>query len=427
MNTKHLTNHLTTSITAVLLLLAMAHSCFATSMAFIGATNGNAVANKYYHPDSFETGGTGNGGRIVHVATATTLDKLYVWAETAPGEGKSWTITVRDDTTGTAESATIANTDTSATDTDNVSIAANGKVTIFVTSSGSPAATRLYWAIVYTSNGQYLSGNFTNIATGTKYFNLKGYTASTSAVTRFVCPHAMTLTNFRCSSTADPGAGCTRTIALEKNGSTVDMPSFTYAEGETGTKTDDVTTVDIAAGDTLRIKGTITGAAANSTVDFWCIATPDTAGDCALFTGSYATTSPLGVTDPCYMPVNGSIPGPDDVLANVTMRSPGLTAKALYVVLNADPENGAGTQSFQIDLLEEGVASALSTTISEGATTGNDTDAGVTLEAGNAIALKFTPSGTPIDSEVPQGVSITARIPEVGSPAGAIRFRRMNQ
>lgn len=71
----------------------------------------------------------------------------------------------------------------------------------------------------------------------------------------------------------------------------------------------------------------------------------------------------------------------------------------LYVQLSVDP---GGTASWEIMLFKNNVATALTCTISAGATTCNDTDAGhaVTVAAGDDLSWRTTPTNTPASSVI---------------------------
>ena len=81
-----------------------------------------------------------------------------------------------------------------------------------------------------------------------------------------------------------------------------------------------------------------------------------------------------------------------------TYRAQGVSAagvmKNLYVELSAAPGAGAG-DAYTFTLMVNGVASALTCTITQPATSGNDTTHEVALAAGDRISLRATPVSTP--------------------------------
>jgi hypothetical protein len=396
--------------------------------AFIGATNGNAVNGRYYNVDDFDPGGTSEAVHRIYVTSDTTLTTLYVWASADPGGAASWTITVYKDGVATAQSATIAAGTTSAIDSDDVSVSADSGIDVKITSSGTPAAARIGWSITYTSTVQYFGAYSSSLTTSARYLNLKGSNSSTSNTTRFVCPFALTLRRLHCDLSVAPGAGATRTFTIQKAGVATALLR-TFGEADSGIKADDANSVVCAAGDDIRMACSATGTPAAANITFWLDSTPGTADNFALTTGSYATSSVLSNTVENYMSVNGELENPTATIANVDFWSSPITVTALYAILNAAPDNGAGTQSFTVALFEEDVASVLSVAIEEAATTGNDTDAGITIEEGHKIAIGFTPSGTPIATDVPRGVALCAQIAAAGGGGapGAVSARRHGQ
>jgi hypothetical protein len=73
------------------------------------------------------------------------------------------------------------------------------------------------------------------------------------------------------------------------------------------------------------------------------------------------------------------------------------TLSSFFVELPAAPENGAGTQSYTFTLMLNEVAQTLSVTISEANTTGSDVSHFISVVPGDAIQLRCTPSGTPVE------------------------------
>lgn len=79
---------------------------------------------------------------------AMTVSQLRVVGSVAPGSGQSFVFTVRKNGSDTAQTATIADTDTAAADTSNsVSFAAGDRISIKVVASGSAAGSTLSAAV----------------------------------------------------------------------------------------------------------------------------------------------------------------------------------------------------------------------------------------------------------------------------------------
>jgi hypothetical protein len=401
---------------SLLLLLFLSGQAYGSTYAFIGGTQTNAVTGRYYNVDDFEGGSTSEAAHALYVTTATTLTNLYAWTPD-PGPTGGWSVAVYVDGVVTAQSVSNGDGETYKLDTDDVSVGADSRVDVKITGTGTPNAGRIKWAITYTSDVQYLGGYTLSLLTSTRYLNLKGSASTTSTVTRFVYPFAATAGHLHCNLSVAPGDGATRTFTIQKGG--IDTAAtIVYGAADSGIKSDDADGVACVGGNDLRLSCTATGTPAAANLTFWLDSTPDTAANFVLSSGSYATSSVLSDSAENYMSANGDLENPTATIADVDLCAPAMTVTAIYAILNAAPDNGAGTQQFTVALFEEDVASALSMVIAEAATTGNDTGS-VEIALGNKIAYGFTPSGTPIATEVPRGVSICANIDEPAATNGA--------
>ena len=70
------------------------------------------------------------------------------------------------------------------------------------------------------------------------------------------------------------------------------------------------------------------------------------------------------------------------------------TLGALTVILSADPQNGGGTQTYAFTVMVNGVATANTCTVSQGATTCTS-PASVALSAGSTVNIRIVPGATP--------------------------------
>jgi hypothetical protein len=78
---------------------------------------------------------------------AGTLQNFYVFVQTAPGAGASWTLTVRKTGAATAVTCTIAGTAQTCSDTTHTAaFAAGDLISVGIASSGSPPVTPGRWA-----------------------------------------------------------------------------------------------------------------------------------------------------------------------------------------------------------------------------------------------------------------------------------------
>lgn len=171
-----------------------------------------------------------------------------------------------------------------------------------------------------------------------------------------------------------------------KNGSTT---ALTTTISDTNTSNADTSnTVSFSAGDTISLQTVPSG-------------TPTAPGDVAWSIRQDATN------------LFGVIGGMQDNLTNNAVSYQGLMAqifssttesavygpvasagvfKNLYVKLSGSPGSG---KSYAFALMVNGSPSALTTTISDAATTGNDTTHTVSVAAGDIVSMRVTPSGTP--------------------------------
>lgn len=82
------------------------------------------------------------------------------------------------------------------------------------------------------------------------------------------------------------------------------------------------------------------------------------------------------------------------------------TVRRLFCSANAAPDNGGGTQSYAVTLMENGSAQSLTCTISEASTTCSDTSNTYTTTAGDTLSFRVVPSGTPIVVVLSCGIQI---------------------
>ena len=368
------------------------------------------ISGSFQSPSSSSTsyhdlmGGGANGfsntetNRQQVMPTAGTLTNFQFQVKTAPGNGKTWTISVRKNgaTTALSQSISGASTYVSALDTDTVSVAAGDLVNIIVENQANPAnPDAVYWAcefipdtagetILLANSGgnDWTAGNY-----GTLIANKNPDTQETDAATLFPC--SGTIKSFYYQATAAPGAGTTRTLTFRKNGT---GQALTADISGTATTTNDTThSFTVAAGDYVSIQGTDTLGTPGAQISKWgCVFVPDTAGDFIAAAVSDDSTD-LSATE--YIPLNAAyntLQATEDEQYQLIAQDS--KVKRIQVRLNIDP--GTAPDAYSFTLRINGASSGLAATIVADNTTGYaETD--VAVSAGDRLDTMITPISTP--------------------------------
>jgi len=336
-------------------------------------------------------------GSLMPVSHSCRVHKLGVTLESAPAAGKSRTFTLYKNGASTAVACTISGTDTTGSDnTHYVDLVAGDYICVAASSSGSPSNScgSFNLALSPVTANEYLVGAASGAASiGSSNVDWgsmnPGAWSSIQDLTLF--PYAGTLYNLRARIVTAPGAGTSRTITVQKNGSS---PAGTLActiSDAAVTGSDDANSVSVAAGDYVTFHHTYSGAPANAggigaSMKF----VPTTSGMTFVSYTGHGYTPSTSATS--YAPVSWcGNQSPGAAITNYRCRTRAMTLKNLYVRLNASP--GAG-KSYAFTILKNGVATGLSVTIADSATTGNDTD-DVSVSDGDILSMEIVPSGTP--------------------------------
>lgn len=333
------------------------------------------------------------------VPSAFTLSNFYVELDTAPGAGTSYAFTVIKNGAATSLTATVSDTNTSATSIANsVSFVAGDTVSFQCTPSGTPASnSRQSWNFLATMNDltvPMLSGFGAASASATQYTSLgSGHTASTGwsateSDMQIIAPTSGTLSNLRVRFNIAPGSGRSYQYTLMVNG--VATALDTTVNGTSTTASDTTHSVNINAGDTLTMRSLPTGTPATaSNISFGVMFTPTTPGESFFGFGSANLPSTTATN---YEGVNGI--GNNSWTASETNRILTLgpyTVKAFYVKVGTAP--GSGTAR-TLTMRQAGANTTAAVTLSDSATTGN-VNTTVTYAQGESFALQSTVSGTP--------------------------------
>jgi len=187
---------------------------------------------------------------------------------------------------------------------------------------------------------------------------------------------------------AAPGAGATYTFTLEVNG-VASALTITFGAADTQ-KIDTVNSVNVAAGDTVQLICTYTGAPGTPTAKWSSIFTGSTAKHSLILGTAFQDIAanryyPLQSTH--YLAYSAT----EAPAANLIPTSG--TIKNLYVALRLDP--GAPPDAYTFTVYKNGVATALTVTIVANNTTGNDTIHSVAVAAGDLVSIEVMPVDTP--------------------------------
>ncbi len=170
---------------------------------------------------------------------AGTINNLYIIADAAAGSGKTWAITLVQNTTPTSLTASFSGTTakTGNDTTHSVSINAGDTLSIQATPTSTPTVSRISWGLEFTPTtpGQSFFGFGSSTApstTTTQYETALGVgqlAYSGTETTRQIMPGSGIITTFYAQLGTAPGGATTRTLTLRKNAA-----STSVAVGFTG-------------------------------------------------------------------------------------------------------------------------------------------------------------------------------------------------
>jgi hypothetical protein len=227
--------------------------------------------------------------QIDTVAVAGTITNLSLEVEAAPGVGTSRLVTImlngvaQDGTSGTPDTrATISGTNTSASSSFTLAVAAGSRLSVRYSTSGAATAAAGAGCVVFKSTAPGLwnfnasNGSMTT-ATGTTLYSYPGGFAGvfgTANTTLFDGPLAsITITTLRWVVTTPPGAGKSWQLGVYKNGA---LTALTTLMSDTNTVA--VTTgasISLGTSDTWEVQSVATNTPANTGTVTWSMALRD--------------------------------------------------------------------------------------------------------------------------------------------------------
>lgn len=350
---------------------------------------------------------TPEAARSIPISEDITITKITLYSDTAPGtaaSGKQYTFTIRDDSVDTAASVVLLDTATSVTWTGSVNIAAGSFISVSSTPLNTPASlTNQYWIIEYTTTGQQflMAGGSHGLtsASATNYAGPGGSngTAVSATATDFeiVIPSGGTITKMTAKLDGAAGAGTSYDISARTNNTTdnvtVNIAGATALSGST------TGSIAVAAGDTLVLKVVPNSTPTTRRVTVSLTIAPTTNGENFFGYGSAAAPSTTATN---FEQLTGTGNNGWNSTENVRYsKPPAYDFKKLYVKLATAPGIAASGKSRTVTLTDSGAATALTTTILETATTGNDTTHTITHSGGgNTGTWRSTVANTPAAS-----------------------------
>ena len=381
----------------------------------------NANATEYNTPAIGCTWSTNVFNRSQVLASSGKIRNLYVELDAAAGTGAddTYTFTLMYDGAATSLTCAVVQGATTGNDTTHeIDVVAGKVISLRCVSSGTPSNTpNAQWSMMFsgtTANESLCAGITVCNAAAKAYAPIsQGAAASTTTENnvRVICPTAGVIKNLYVILDNDPGtdpdAYCfTLRIANAANSYVLTDTALTCTIVANAVSGNDTThSVTVAAGDWLTLsidpKLTTPSVAPNAQYGFTFVATTDGESvllGCSGRIGQVATRY-LSLIPYIYSTVGSTTDGQFSQLAQVC------TLKNLYVLLSVAPDTGAGTQSHTFTIRNNvGNSTAITTTISEAETTGNDTTNAATLAVGNNICLMVVHTNTPADSYASWGL-----------------------
>jgi hypothetical protein len=215
---------------------------------------------------------------------------------------------------------------------------------------------------------------------------------STEALRAVPMPTAGTLSKLYVELDTAPGVGKSYQFDVMKNGSSTGV-TVTISDAAT-TATDSTNSIAFAANDTISLRATPAGTPTLGTNVFWTMEYDSAGGAYAPLLMGAATAASTTVTN--YGPLTG---GTNSSSAwNATEANESIPAAAagtisnLSIKLSSAPAAG---KSLAFTLMKNGVATSLTATVSDAATTGTDSSHVVTVALGDTLSWQVVPSGTP--------------------------------
>ena len=231
---------------------------------------------------------------------------------------------------------------------------------------------------------------------------LATWSASTNRET--LQPTDGTYRNLRVTVATAPGAGKSWVFALRVDGTDT---ALTLTISDTNvTNEDAVHEVTVTAGQRISISATPSGTPDSPVYTFYDVEfESDTAGE-SIICGTMAVNLSTGSTE--YLSLEGRQDASDatETNRNQIIPTPGTLGK-LFVLLSAAPGAAASGKTRTFTVMKNGSPTAITLTVTETATSNNDSAHTVAVVAGDTISLKCENANTPAASLVKYGIVFT--------------------
>jgi hypothetical protein len=365
-----------------------------------------AIEYNYIQGSATSTWGSVEANRINLISSNGTIKNLLFQITTAPGGGKTRTITLNKNTTPTALTCTITDPATSCSDLVNsVSVSAGDLLSVSTTPSGTPTNPGVNtWSMIFSSttakesliSNQSTTGFSTTLTRYAPIFGTWGASNATENLVQQVMPTSGTFKNLRASISVAPGSGKSSTFTVSKNVTPTAL-TCTISDAAT-TCTDLLNSFTFVAGDLITLQSVPSGTpSAAATVNFSVTFLADVDGESVSLSTITSSPSTSAVN---YMVKQAGLGNVTATELNVKQNSNAMTVKNIYVAGVVAP---GGSASYTYTLKKGTADTALACTITGAATTCNAaTD--ILVSANDLLYTSTTPASTPAG---PAGLKIS--------------------
>ena len=389
-------------------------------------TISNSATTYVYTHTHDRTGNTATESSTYRmISVAGTISNMNINVSAAPGNAKSFLVTLRLNAADTALTCTVtgAATTTCADTTHSVSVVPGDLVDLTVVPSGTPSAGTFTGTMrfdstasstistyAYNINGGTLNGS------STRYLPIAGtnfnVTPDTEVKGQQIIAASGSMKSLYIQTSAAPGAAKSYAFTVRKNGA--DTALTCTISGASATTCNDTThTISVAAGDLLVLAAVPTGTPTG--VSVWSGWSFDSSVAGVFMYIGTSTSATVSASVDNYFPFNGSIGGVSSTNTTNAVRARLIDPhyfKSFYAHVFTAPDNGGGTQAYQMSLYDTTAAAATVATcqISEASTDCNYTGS-LALNASSQFTYSVSPSGTPTVAGVAASVAMTLTAP----------------
>lgn len=348
-------------------------------------------------PNGSPSFGTPESTWTIPLSEDITVTRILVKLTSAPGAGKSRTITFRDDAANTSAAVTISDTNTTGTWTGSVSVSASSLVCFQSTVAATPATAGAAIMLEYTTGGTFylmpVISEATPSTTAAAYAGINVVNSNFNTVaatnTDFLAASSLTFTKLTAKTVTAPGASKSWALSLRRNNTTDSLTATITGTSATSATTTGSTA--IVAGDSLVLKCAPTGTPAASALAACLTVTPANADEIVV---GYPAASGLSSTAAVFNQVFQNELVWQTIEDNILLRTmfPAGTIKSLYTKKTVAPGSG---KTFTTAARVNSVNSSLTAAITGTGTTANNTATIVTITDGDRVSLSVTPASTP--------------------------------